>query len=407
MKILVINTFDAKGGAAKAAKRLHEALNGLNCNNFMLVQQKECNDPKIITETNKAKIALNSLLSKLESLIVKLLFKNVNNYSIGLFSNIGIVERINAMKPDIVHLHWVHNSMISIKDISRIKAPIVWSMHDNWVISGGCHNLSYCENHSEINHTCNKFFNITFSRKKKAFSRKKNINFVSLSSWLHNLANHSELLRHKGNFHLPNPINTEVFSPLDQRFSRNRFNLPLDKKLILYGALNAKTDPNKGLHLLRESLKNYSNEDYELVIFGNNSHSFKLNLDIKTHYFGQLKNEKDINLILNAGDILAVPSIQENFSNSILEGLASSIPVVAFNVGGNIDLVDHMKNGYLVEPFDTKEFYKGIKWVLGHKKPIFLKENARKKVLSNFDQNIVGRKYINLYKKLLIKTLIR
>ena len=201
MKILVINTFDAKGGAAKAAKRLHEALNGLNCNNFMLVQQKECNDPKIITETNKAKIALNSLLSKLESLIVKLLFKNVNNYSIGLFSNIGIVERINAMKPDIVHLHWVHNSMISIKDISRIKAPIAWSMHDNWVISGGCHNLSYCENHSEINHTCNKFFNITFSRKKKAFSRKKNINFVSLSSWLHNLANHSELLRHRGNFH--------------------------------------------------------------------------------------------------------------------------------------------------------------------------------------------------------------
>lgn len=401
MKILVINTFDAKGGAAKAAKRLHEALNGLNCNNFMLVQQKECDDPKIITETNKAKIALNSLLSKLESLIVKILFKDVNNYSIGLFSNIGIVEKINTMKPDLVHLHWVHASMISIKDISRIKAPIVWSMHDNWVISGGCHNLSYCENHSEINHTCNKFFNITFLRKKKAFSRKKDINFVSLSSWLHNLANHSELLRDKDNFHLPNPINTEVFSPLDQRLSRNRFNLPLDKKLILYGALNAKTDPNKGLHLLRESLNNYSNEDYELVIFGNNSHSFELNLEIKTHYLGQLENEKDINLILNAGDILAVPSIQENFSNTILEGLASSIPVVAFNVGGNKDLVDHMKNGYLVEPFDTKEFYKGIKWILSHKNPIFLKENARKKALSNFDQNIVGRKYINLYKKII------
>ena len=66
MKVLLVNTFDSKGGAAKAARRLHEALNEFNCNNLMLVQHKETNDPKIITETNKFKIFFNLLLSKLE-----------------------------------------------------------------------------------------------------------------------------------------------------------------------------------------------------------------------------------------------------------------------------------------------------------------------------------------------------
>ena len=401
MKILLINSFDSKGGAAKAAIRLHEALNGLDCNNSMLVKQKETNDPRIIAETNKVKIALNYFLTKLESFFIKILFKDINNYSIGLFSSIGIVDRINAMKPDIVHLHWVHNSMISIKDITKIKAPIVWSMHDNWAISGGCHNFSFCKNHSKIHHRCNKLLNITFSRKQKALSLKENISFLSLSSWLYKLAKDSELLRHKHNFHLPNPINTEIFTPIDQNLARNKFNLPINKKLILYGALNAATDPNKGLSILIDSLKHHSNEEYELVVFGNISNSSELNINVKTHYLGQFSDDLDINLILNTGDVLVVPSIQENFSNIILEGLASSIPVVAFNVGGNVDLVDHMKNGYLVKPFDTQEFHEGIKWILNHEKPILLKENARQKVLREFDQNIVAKKYINLYNKII------
>ena len=323
MKILLINSFDSKGGAAKAAIRLHEALNGLDCNNSMLVKQKETNDPRIIAETNKVKIALNYFLTKLESFFIKILFKDINNYSIGLFSSIGIVDRINAMKPDIVHLHWVHNSMISIKEITKIKAPIVWSMHDNWAISGGCHNFSFCKNHSKIHHRCNKLLNITFSRKQKALSLKENISFLSLSSWLYKLAKDSELLRHKHNFHLPNPINTEIFTPIDQNLARNKFNLPINKKLILYGALNAATDPNKGLSILIDSLKHHSNEEYELVVFGNISNSSELNINVKTHYLGQFSDDLDINLILNTGDVLVVPSIQENFSNIILEGLSS------------------------------------------------------------------------------------
>ena len=400
MKILLINSFDTRGGAAKAARRLHEALNELYCENLMLVQHKETNDPKIITETNKVKIFLNFVISKLESILVKALFKDVNNYSFGLFSSIGIVKKINSIKPDVVHLHWTLNSMLSIKDISRINAPVLWTMHDNWALSGGCHNLALYNNHSEISHKCNKFFNITFLRKKRAFSKKDNISFLSLSSWLFKLASESELLKNKHHYNLPNPINTQTFLPIDQNFARKNFNLPFNKKLIIYGALNSLNDPNKGFHLLRDCLKHIDNKDYELVIFGNLVNPSDLNIGLKTHFLGRLEDDKSINLILNAGDVLVVPSIQENFSNIILEGLAASIPVVGFNVGGNKDLIDHMKNGYLVKPFDIKKLSEGIEWILRHNKPLYLKENARNKVLNEFDQNIVAEQYLDLYNEI-------
>lgn len=397
MKILLINSFDTKGGAAKAAKRLHEALNYIGCKSLMLVQHKETDDPNILTETNKLKIFLNLFLSKLESFFVKMLLKDVNNYSLGLFSSIGIVKRINEMKPDIVHLHWTQNSMLSLKDISKIKAPVIWTLHDNWAFSGGCHNLSFCKNHLEVSHKCNKYINITFLRKKWAYLKNRDINFVSLSSWLFNLANNSELLSGKYNHNLPNPINTKTFSPIDQNHARNTFNLPLDKKLILFGALNAVSDQNKGLHLLRDSLENLTHENYELVVFGNVSNVSDLNFRIKTHYFKKFEDDQSINLILNTSDVLVVPSIQENFSNIILEGLAASVPVIAFNVGGNIDLIDHMKNGYLAEPFDTKELLEGIEWILEHDEPKYLKENARNKAIREFDQKVVAAKYLDLY----------
>ena len=220
-----------------------------------------------------------------------------------------------------------------------------------------------------------------------------------MSSWLFNLANNSQLLRDKCHYNLPNPINTETFSPKDQNFARKNFNLPLDKKLILYGALNAVSDQNKGLHLLKDSLKYLTHEDCELVVFGNISNLSDLSLGIKTHYFKKFEDDRSINLILNTGDILVVPSIQENFSNIILEGLSASIPVIAFDVGGNIDLIDHMKNGYLAKPFDTQELCEGIEWILGYEDPKYLKENARNKAIYKFDQKIVAKKYMDLYSK--------
>ena len=98
---------------------------------------------------------------------------------------------------------------------------------------------------------------------------------------------------------------------------------------------------------------------------------------------------------------MVVPSLQENLSNVIMESLACGTPVVGFDIGGNKDMIEHKRNGYLVKPFDTSDLANGIEWILNTENYDELSRNARDKVLSEFDSEIVAKKYINLYKEIL------
>lgn len=399
MKVLLVNAFDERGGASIAAMRLHQSLSKEDIENQFLVQFKLSKNQAVLSETNFFLIFLNKILSKLDALIGRILFKDVNNFSAAFFSSINIVNKINKLNPDIVHLHWTCNGMLSIEDIPKIQAPILWTMHDNWVFSGGCHNMSLCKDHQKQTNKCGKYINYIHKRKMKAFRKKTDIYFLSLSSWLHDLAVKSTLIGHRKNYHLPNPIDTKIYLPIQQSIARKNFNLQNDKKIILFGALNASSDKNKGLHLLFDVISKFKDDEIEIVIFGNNEPLAYQNF--KFHNFGKIDNDQTLNLLLNAGNVLVVPSLQENFSNLILEGLAASIPVAAFDVGGNKDLILHKENGYLAQPFNSDDLKRGIDWILNHESPKVLKENARDSVLLRFDSKKVARDYIQLYENIL------
>ena len=98
---------------------------------------------------------------------------------------------------------------------------------------------------------------------------------------------------------------------------------------------------------------------------------------------------------------MVVPSLQENLSNAFMESLVCGTPVVGFDIGGNGDLIDHQINGYLAKPFETTDLAKGIDWVLQHPNPEQLAQNARDKVLREFDSHVVAGKYRALYESVL------
>ena len=81
--------------------------------------------------------------------------------------------------------------------------------------------------------------------------------------------------------------------------------------------------------------------------------------------------------------------------------MACATPVVGFNIGGNSDLIDHQKNGYLAQPFDSSDLANGIQWILENKHYDSLCKNAREKVLKEFDSVVVAKKYIELYDEVL------
>jgi len=67
------------------------------------------------------------------------------------------------------------------------------------------------------------------------------------------------------------------------------------------------------------------------------------------HFLG---NRSDVPDILRAMDIFTLPSINEGISNTILEAMATGLPVVATNVGGNSEIIDDGKTGQLVPSAD-------------------------------------------------------
>ena len=206
MKVLIVNTFDIQGGAARAAYRLHRSLLDAGIDSQMLVQKKSNDDYAVIGPTSKIEKALNFLKPHLDQLPVKF-YKNKTKtlFSPAWIGSKKIIQKINEIDPDIVHLHWICGGMIKIEDIIKIKAPIVWSLHDMWAFTGGCHYDESCNGFKYRCGNCkvlgsNRKRDLSrkvFKRKEKIFNKRQNIVIVGLSKWLSECSKNSTLLKDK------------------------------------------------------------------------------------------------------------------------------------------------------------------------------------------------------------------
>lgn len=410
MKILIVNTSDIEGGAARAAYRLHKALLALHVKSQMLVQSKSSDDFTVLSEEKKLKKYFNKLRPMIDSLHVRAYKERTKTlFSPSWFGFSDIVDKINEINPDIVHLHWICGGMMRIEDIGRIKAPIVWSLHDMWAFTGGCHYDEECGGYEKGCGSCkvlgsskeNDLSKNIFKRKQKAFALKKDMTIVGLSKWLSECAQKSILLKDKKHINLPNPIDTFLFKPFDKEKARDLWNLPTDKKLVLFGAMGATSDPRKGFKELSEALHKLTCKDIEFVVFGSSEPQVSQDFGFKTHYFGHLHDDVSLVTLYSAVDVMVVPSLQEAFGQTASEAMACETPVVAFGATGLLDIVDHKKTGYLAQAFDTDDLANGIEWVLHVSDYDELCKNAREKVVREFDSVVVAEKYVKLYKEAL------
>ena len=401
-----------QGGAARAAYRLHKSLLANGIDSQMLVQSKKSDDCTVISLVdNRFQKGVSLLRPTIDQLPVKF-YKNRTKtpFSPSWFGFSNIVEKINEINPDIVHLHWICGGMIKIEDLARIKAPIVWSLHDMWVFTGGCHYDEECKGYENNCGNCkvlgsnreNDLSKNIFNRKQKVYNLKSDMTIVGLSRWLNDASKSSTLLKDKKHVNLPNPIDTDIFRPFDKEKARELWSLPKDKKLVLYGAIGATSDPRKGFKELSNAMsKMDKNEDIEFVVFGSSKPQNAPEFGFKTHYLGHLHDDISLVTLYSAVDVMVVPSLREAFGQTASEAMACGTPVVAFGATGLLDIVEHKQTGYLATPFDTGDLKDSIEWVLHSENYEELCTNAREKVLKEFDSKIMAKRYIELYKGIL------
>lgn len=406
MKILIINTAERKGGAAVACNRLHEALIANGYDSKMLVREKSSDDPKVYEFSHSViRKKINLAFFFLELFILRFFKKKGYDFSLPWFGP-SLVDHPLVKEADIIHLHWVQNSFITLNTIKKfesLKKPMVWTLHDMWAFTGGCHYNVSCRKFEHHCHNCPQLKNnFIIDISKQIFDAKKEtisntIHIVCPSNWLAKEARSSFLLRNNPIDVIPYNINFDLFKPYEKQESKKMMGLDPGKKTILFVSMNIE-DERKGFQWFKEtiiklenSVPNWEN-NYEILAIGRNTDAKHFNTPIT--YTGRLSNIEMISRAYAAADVFVAPSAQDNLPNTVIESLACGTPVVAFNIGGMPDMIEHEKNGYLAEFQNVADLTAGIQFCLTNK----LSDYCRASALDKFNAQAIVNSYTKIYK---------
>lgn len=111
------------------------------------------------------------------------------------------------------------------------------------------------------------------------------------------------------------------------------------------------------------------------------------------------KPRNEIFNILNESKYFVLPSLQENFSISLIEAAFHGLPIVASNVGGNSEIIDHKKTGYLFKVNDCKSLAEGMKWLMCNSNRNLMSKLLQDRANKEWTSNVMGIKYLNELEK--------
>jgi glycosyltransferase involved in cell wall biosynthesis len=407
MKVAQVNFWDNYGGAARAAYRIHHALLRRGVDSRMYVSSAIAGDWTVQTPTGRWLNLMSKFRQPLAGLLTKALhIDTLVPHSPSILPS-RWPQRLNKSDADIIHLHWVAAEMMSVAEIGRLNEPVVWTLHDMWGFCGAEHiteEFRWRDGYTRHNRpTFESGFDLnrwTWHRKLRHWRRPMHI--VAPSKWMADCVRQSVLMREWPVDVVPNPIDTEVWRPIDKVLARRLLRLPVEVPLLLFGAVGGTLDPNKGFGFLKSALDHLRHElpGLELVIFGQLAPREPLNLGFPIHYTGHLHDDTSLCLLYSAADALVVPSRQENLCNCAVEAHACGTPVVAFDVCGQPDVVEHEKTGYLAKHFDTQDLARGIQWVLEDAdRTAMLSTQSRQDVVARFSSPVVAEQYLQVYKE--------
>ncbi|GAF04446.1 glycosyltransferase [Saccharicrinis fermentans] len=418
MKVLIINKSTSNGGAAVAAYRLFNALKESGTDVKMLVEESSegFNQVESIAHSKKEKKkAFRRFVKERLCFLPYEKNKKVRFKFSPASSGIDISKHPLVQEADIIHLHWVNQGFLSLKSLEKLfklNKKIVWTLHDMWPFTGGCHYAGDCEN---FMNGCGKCQFLRNSGKKdlshRILQRKKKLwnttqmNAVGCSQWMEKAAKDSTLLQNHPVINIPNPIDPSVFCSLDKQQCRQEFDLPQKKKLLLFGAANI-NDPRKGFKQLIQALEfmdvrhPHLVKELELVTFGDCKSQAINKLPYKWHKIDFISDQNKIANLYNCADAFALPSMEDNLPNTAMESLACGVPVVAFNTGGVPEMIKHKETGYLATANNCDDFGMGIYHLLYENNADYMKYATTAFAKEKYANNTVAKQYNELYTSL-------
>lgn len=414
MKVVLLNTNDNGGGAAIACLRLQQALQKHGTwQSTVLVQDKHTNHPGVV---GLSKGHVQKALAWLRFVAERLVFLPRERSPEVRFqfdpgvAGIDISTHPLVRDADIIHLHWINHGFLSTDSLHKIMQlgkPVVWTFHDMWAFTGGCHHSGTCENFRSDCGDC-KFirkpdrYDFSHQRWRAKSAAYASFAAVGCSRWLANRARNAALLNGYRVEAIPNPLDVALFRPLDKRTAREALGLNVDKTYLLFAAMKVSA-PGKGFAYFAEALQwvTAASDNVELLVFGKADEALLAALPIRVTTLGHLTDPERIVLAYSAAALFVIPSLEENLPNTLMEAMACGTPAVGFDTGGIPEMIDHRVDGYVADYRSAESLAAGIRWVLDNNKGGKLSKKARQKVLDTYAEDVVAAQYEALYQSLM------
>ena len=322
-----------------------------------------------VTTTNRYREPENEYIKigTFRSRQINVLFSRLTGYEgcFAYFATRRMLKTISEFKPDIIHLHNIHGGFVNLpmlfKYIKRNKIKTVWTLHDCWSFTGHCpHFISIgCEKWKSGCNNCplfreypQSFFDNSkkmYRLKKKWFNGIEKCTLVTPSNWLAGMVNQSFLSRYRI-CTVNNGIDPSVFKPSKSDL-RQKHNIE-DKKLIL--GVSFVWNEKKGLDIFKRLASELS-DDYVIVLVGTDENVEK-DLPKNIITLRRTQNQSELAGIYSTADVFVNPTREDTFPTVNIESLACGTPVVTFNTGGSVEIIDP-ESGITVDTDD----YDGLK----------------------------------------------
>lgn len=383
MNILHISTYSTGGGAPIAAHRHCFAMRKAGLNAKMLVYKGVPNEYTIIYPYKKMFPIIGTCWQKIKNLAIKTIKRRGVMYWPDNDCNLSQIKEVK--EADIIYIHWVDQfiGLKTLEYILNLGKPVVWYMHDMWPFTGGCHHSFDCEKYMTDCNCCPDMIvmkKLTFNSlrdKAHIIAKYGNIYPVAPSVWLTDCARKSSVFKGHQAFTIPNVIDTDTFVPLNKTTCKKNAQLPLNKKIVLFNAVDF-NNIYKGPQYLVKTISQLDESYIEFAVIGNaDLKMFPKKIHSRIHLLGYVASQEQMVEIYNTADVLLITSMAENFPNVVIEAMACGIPVVGFATGGIKDQIKHKENGWLSPQGDVDDLVEGVRWVLNKADYSKLKEKSR------------------------------
>lgn len=358
-RIVELATNDTLGGAARSAYRLHLGLRSLGVDVRMLARWKHSNDPSVVQLDDRF-VDEDRLVAD-RATRDRWVRDNRTELSDTLFSlghfSIDVGRHPLVADAEILHLHWVANFLgpAAFASIAALDRPIVWTLHDEWAYTGGCHYTASCERFTRGCSACPQLREDPLRLVERFFQERRdawrdaNLTVVTPSRWLADQARKSTVLGHHDVRVIPYGLDTTTFappSPEAKRVFRVRHGIPRDAFVLAFG-VDRIGERRKGYHHLVRAIGECASNlrNVHLVRFGDPSDAPPL--DLPTTDLGSINNDAALALAYGSADAFVLPTLEDNLPNGVLEALACATPVIAYATGGVPDVIADGVNGWL------------------------------------------------------------